>query len=213
MSILITRPEHDPTTKYISCWSQIIIDLASSKGITVFDLKKESANRKELVGRIKKLNPAFVILNGHGNDTSVTGHNNETLIQSDDNEHLLYSRITYALSCNSAAALGVAATQMTATTYIGYNDEFIFSIDRRKLLKPLEDQRAKPFMEASNQVAISLLKGHTATEASRRSKKLFKKNYSHLLSSTSDPDALQDAQFLWWNMTHQTCLGDGEATI
>ena len=127
MSVLVTRPEHDPTTKYISCWSQAIIDLASSKGIAVFDLRKESANQQELVGRIEKLNPTFVILNGHGDDASVTGHNNEILIQSGNNEHLLYSRITYALSCNSAAVLGVAATQVAVTTYIGYTDEFIFS--------------------------------------------------------------------------------------
>jgi len=83
----------------------------------------------------------------------------------------------------------------------------------KHLSRPLNDKRAKPFMEASNHVAISLIKGHKAHEASRRSKELFKRNYQSLLSSNSDPDALQDARFLWWNMKHQVCLGDSSAFL
>lgn len=77
----------------------------------------------------------------------------------------------------------------------------------------MEDKRAKPFMEASNHVAMSLLKGHTAYNASKRSKGMFEKRYKDLLSSDADVNALQDARFLWWNMTHQVCLGNANVKI
>lgn len=73
--------------------------------------------------------------------------------------------------------------------------------------------RAKPFMESSNQVALALLKGHTASEASQRSKDLFRKKYLTLLSSRTNPDAVQDAQLLWWDMNHQVCLGDAHMRL
>lgn len=72
---------------------------------------------------------------------------------------------------------------------------------------------AKPFMEASNQVAISLLKGHQAHDASKRSKAMFEKSYKDLLSSNADANSLQAARLLWWNMTHQVCLGNMDAKI
>ena len=165
--------------------------LLKQKGVDVFDLRRASANRKEFEGRVKKLQPRLVILNGHGNERTVAGHDNEPLVQIDDNEELLYGRITYALSCNSAAELGVHCAQHSRTTYIGYTDKFIFSLTRNTSSRPLEDSRARPFMESSNQVALALLKGHTAAEASQKSKELFKKNYSnsptyeHLRSSIS----------------------------
>ena len=45
-------------------------------------------------------------------------------------------------------------------------------------------------------------------DASERSRKMFRKNYSKLLTSQADPNAIQDAQLLWWNMKHQVCLGN-----
>ena len=95
MSIIITLPEHDLTTRYLSCWSKQIIELAKKKGLEIFELKKEKANKKEVIGRIKKLNPSLVVLNGHGNDHSVSGHDNKVILQVGANEEVLSSRITY----------------------------------------------------------------------------------------------------------------------
>ena len=59
--ILITRPEHDDTTHYLSHWSRQAIDLAEKKGIKVFDLHRENANRQKFNGIIQKQKPNFVI--------------------------------------------------------------------------------------------------------------------------------------------------------
>ena len=79
--ILVTRPDHDFTTRYISAWSEEYIKLASTKGLTVIDLKRDRANRKEFESVIEKKNPGFLIMNGHGNASEVTGHDNQTLVK------------------------------------------------------------------------------------------------------------------------------------
>jgi len=214
MNFIITRPEHDYTTRYISYWSKKIIELAKNKNINVCDLNKNKANKKELIGRIKKLNPEFVMLNGHGDDNLIKGHDNEVLIQTNNNEQVLESRITYSLSCNSAKKLGPKVVKKEkTTTFIGYQDEFIFVFNRECISNPLNDKSAEPFMEASNQIAVSLFKNHSTGESCERSKKIFENNYYKLLSSDSTENNLLSAQCLWWNMNNQVCLGNKDKKI
>lgn len=214
MNFLITRPHHDPATIYLSVWSQEVINVAHNKGYTVIDIKNDKVTKAELTSRIKKLNPRFLMLNGHGSKKAIGGHDNKIIIEAGGNEKLLHSRITYAVSCKAGKTLGPKCTnKITNTAFIGYDDDFVFINDKKHISRPLQDKKAKPFMEASNHVAISLLKGHTATESSQRSKDMFKKSSQKLLSSKSDPDSLQAAKYLWWNMMHQVCLGDGKAIV
>jgi len=213
MRMIVTRPQHDITTKYLSVWAGEIVDFAKQKGVEVCDLFREKANRVEFEGRIKKIEPDVVFLNGHGNDDCVTGHDNIDLVNVYDNCAILNDKITYALSCNSAKNLGQKVAESGRATYIGYRDEFAFVSDRNYLHRPVDDPRAKPFMEASNQVMISLLKGGRAGEAAERSKNKFKESYLKLSASTADPDSVLAAQLLWWNMRNQACLGDAEARL
>jgi hypothetical protein len=213
MKMIITRPQHDVTTKYLSAWAEEIVYFAESKGAEVIDLRKEKANKNDFVGRVKKLRPDVVFLNGHGDDDCVTGHDNKELVKAGDNHNILEGLITYALSCNSGKVLGPKVAKNKNTTYIGYKDQFIFMADSNYATRPLEDPKAKPFMEASNQVMISLLKGNRAREASEKSKNRFRDSYIKLSSSSSDSDSLQAAQCLWWNMRNQVCLGDLDAGL
>ena len=207
MKFLVTRPEHDVTTKYLSHWASVVIDIAQKKGFEVIDLYRQKAKRTELEGRIMKVSPVFIFLNGHGNDNCVTGHNNEELVITDDNHTILNGTITYALSCNSSKGLGKRVAEDSTATYIGYDDEFIFLIGKDFISKPIEDPQARPFMESSNQLVVSLLKGHSTSDARQRAKDKYIENYHRLSSSSSDSNSLQAAQFLWWNMRNLKCLG------
>ena len=190
------------------------MDEAKRKGFDVVDLHKEKASRTEFEGRVKKLNPSFVLLNGHGNEQSVTGHDNKPLVTRGENEELLHNRITYAVSCDSAAVLGAEVVRHGRSTYIGYTKNFVFNLNLSYLSEPTRDTRAAQFLDASNQVPFSLLKGHTAKEASERSKSAFRRALRALLPSfTSDPQAREDAKDLYWNMIHQVCLGEENAKI
>jgi len=213
MKMIVTRPQHDITTKYLSVWAGEVIFFARQKKIEVFDLIKNKANKKDFEGRVKKLRPEVIFLNGHGNDDCVTGHDNEKLVDVENNHDILSGAITYALSCNSGKILGPKVVENNEATYIGYEDEFIFVGNRKYLAHPLEDPMAKPFMESSNQVMISLLKGNNAQAASEKSKNKFKEHYMKLSSSQADSDTLQAAQCLWWNMRNQVCLGDLNAKL
>lgn len=212
-TILITRPEHDFLTRCVSRWSDRIINEAKKRLHHVIDLHKEKANKVEFESRIKKLVPALILLNGHGDETCVSGHDNQILVKDGENEYLLKKKITYAVACLSGKVLGVACAD-SITTYIGYDEPFILNLDRRYLARPLSDERARRFLEPSNLIALSLLKGHSAKEASENSKRLFRKNIVDLLKrGGNDVDVLDDVKDLYWNMTHQICLGNVDAKL
>ncbi len=211
--LLITRPEHDYATRYLSYWSKDIIKAAIAKDIEVVDLHRGKAAKKELEGRLRKINPTFVVLNGHGSDECVFGHNNEELINAKTNSDLLKGRVTYAVSCNSAKKLGKACADKT-TAYIGYNESFVFNMERQYLSQPLKDKRAAQFLKPSNQVSLSLIKGHTAKEASDSSKRLFSGTIKRLLPSINqNPHAREDVADLFWDMNHLVCEGNGGLRI
>lgn len=78
---------------------------------------------------------------------------------------------------------------------------------------PLADKTAELFLEPSNQVAISLLKGRTVGEAQQNSKKSFLRNIQKLLTSESTPEDSSALRYLLWDMQHQVCLGNQSAVL
>lgn len=211
--ILLTRPNHDRTTRYISSWVEDVISLAKSKGDKVLDLKNNKASKRETEGRLKKQKPSFVFLIGHGDETQITGQDNKELIKAGVNEDVLIGTITYGLSCKAATILGHEAVRSGAKAFIGYIDDFIFIYDESVRTHPKDDKIAGHFFEPSNQVAISLIKDQTAGEAYRRSQKAFSKNITELLNSESSEKETAAIPWLFWDMQNQVCLGDTDSKI
>lgn len=210
---VITRPDHDPTTNYLYHWSKPLITYSGKKGFNVVDLSGDKANRKRFEGVVTKTKPALIVLNGHGDDDTVSGYDNEPLVQVGVNEKVLEGSITYALSCRSGKKLGKKAVEKGAKAYIGYDGDFIFIIDESKITKPLEDKTVALFFEPSNAIVISLLKGNTTSVATKRSKDMFRANIRKLMTSESPQLEKDSLPYLNWNMNHQVCLGDQEAII
>lgn len=210
---LITRPEYDDTTHYLSNWSRKIIEAANSKGIKLFDLHRDKANRAEVTSMIEKQSPGLIVFNGHGDDNCVTGHKQEVLVEAGKNESLLKDKITYAVSCRSAKLLGPKSVAASAKAYIGYDDDFVFIYSPDKITKPLLDESAKMFLEPSNELIISLIKGNSAEESHKRSQEFFKDRMKKLLSSEATPEETSMARYLWWDMVHQVCLGNQKAVF
>ena len=212
-SFLITRPNHDDTTHYLFYWSKQLIEFAKKKGIFVFDLLGKKANKEEFTSYIHKKNPSLIILNGHGAEDMVTGHDMQTIIKVGENDILLKSRITYAISCRSAKKLGPESIKSGAKAYIGYSDDFIFFYEPTKITNPLNDNTARLFLEPSNELVSSLLKGNTVGESCERSKGHFRDNIKKLLTSESSDESQVYVRYLWWNMRNQACLGDKNAVF
>ncbi len=174
-------------------------------------MSEKRANCKEVTSILQKKEPLLVFFNGHGDEGCIMGHNNEVLLAVGKNEQLLIFKIIYSLSCRSGKKLGLKGVQIGASAYLGYDDDFIFVRDENKLRTPLEDKTAQLFLEPSNQIMVSMLKGHTAGNSHERSKRNFRKSVLKVASSESYDNYL--IPYLIWNMQHQVCLGNVNASF
>ena len=200
-----------PTT-YLFFWSKLVIECAHQKSFRVVDLPGEKSNGTDFSGRVVKTNPSFIFFNGHGSKSAITGHNDEVLVSDKKNLGLLKDRVIFSRSCSSAMKLGPKSISSGAKAFIGYKEPFIFIFEPKKLPYPLSDKTAALFLEPSNQVAISLLKGHSSLEANRRAKNAFAKNIRKLLTSESKKEDSATLRYLFWDMKHQVCLGNAVIT-
>mgnify|MGYP001557806115 FL=1 len=205
-SVLITRPEHDKITRYLSELNEEIILEANKKGITIKDLQGENANRTAFESFLKKQKPSLVFLNGHGDAKTVHGHKNEPLLKYEENEKLLKGTTVYALACDSATTVGHSAVKQGTTAYIGYTEPFSFLTNKNKECRPKDDELANSFKEASNQVGLALLNGKTPAEAYARSQLKFKELMQKFSASNAPPEAEEIRFWLFWNMQAQTVL-------
>jgi len=207
--MLITRPEHDKTTHYLSNWSKEIINIAEGKNIKVFDLNREKAIRTNVEVRLRKLSCNLTFFNGHGNFNVITGHNNEPIIIGGENENLLKSKIVYAISCKSAKELGPRSVKAGAVSYTGFDDDFIFVYEPENISRPLHDNTAKLFLEPSQLFMKSLIKGNSVREGMDKTKKLLADNF---LKALNDNDR-DSAKYLWWDLKHFVSHGDVDAKL
>ena len=212
-AILATRPEHDDTTHYLSSWCAKALHAARNKGITVFDLRRERAQREPLASILSKKQPELILLCGHGSDTAVCGHKDIPLIEAGVNEQLLRRTITFTISCRSARTLGPICVEKGARSFVGYDDDFVFFYDKHKITAPLEDGTAALFLEPPYELALALVKGNSVGESHRRSQEHFLRNMETLLSSEAGADEAALARYLWCDRSHQVFHGDGSAAF
>lgn len=212
-TILVTQPNFDLTTNYISHWAEKIVENAKKKNIKTVCLKGKRATRREFESVNKKIQPQVIFFNGHGNYNVVAGQDNEILVKAGENDKCLKNTIVYALSCRSAKKLGVSSVKNGAKAYIGYSEDFMFNYDPEKITKPLEDKIAKLFLEPSNSILNSLLKGHTAQESFENSQQNFKKKITEVFLKGDKIEINTYVSNLLWDMQNQIVWGDKNAVI
>ena len=210
-SILITRPNHDLATTYLYWWSKKVIDECQEKEIKYFDLKGKKASKKNFDSYLKRNNPSFIFINGHGSEEVVTGWNNEILLKV-GGQLDVRGRIIYARSCMAGLKLGKVSVDSGAKTFIGYTKNYVLLFLTTKKTRPLSDNLSALFLEPSNLIPISLINGNTVEEADRKSKNLMKKNLREILSSNKS-DKKEIASYLWHDIKYQTVIGNNLAKI
>lgn len=209
---LITRPNHDLATNYLCMWSESVVKLSSKKRKT-FDLKGEKATASNFKSYVEKHQPDFIFINGHGNEYEIAGFNNETLVKVGNNESLLAEKIVYARSCDAARILGEQVSKNNSSTFIGYKKSYILGRNPLKSNYPLTDEVARLFMEPSNLISISIIKGRTAKEAYLKSQSEMMKNFFFMLSSKANSNQRDAAPYLWSNRKNQVLLGNENAKL
>lgn len=208
---LFVRPSHDDVTSYLFFYSKELLHDSESRGFITLNKEKKDANAKTVTAVIEKNNPEFIMFNGHGSPTAICGDNDEVLVEWGKNNTLLKNKVTYSLSCCSAAELG-RKTADDATTFIGYVEDFALGMDIHCQASIQKDQRAKLFLEPSNLLVKSLLKGNLAKEAVQKSKELMKKNIS-LLRTDPFPDAKDYVPYLFNNYLALEVFGNETAKL
>jgi len=204
-TMLITRPRYDDATEYLFYYASFIIEEAENKNIKVIDLKRPRLTKEIASEIIMEKCPRFLFFNAHGDDDAIYGDKidgqEEPLIKEGINHKLLDSKIVYARACSSAISLGK------------YNVLFSFFIDQRWSAKPANDKTANLFLEPSNLIASSLVRGFVVKEAVEKSSKMTKKNILELLKKDSEPGASASAMLLWNNLEGLEIIGDDSMRI
>ena len=211
--LIITLPRWDNVTEYLSHFSDQIVKEADEFGVKCKVLDGKGANRYNFEKVINKLDYNFVVFNGHGSSTSIKGHKDEVIVQDEDNENLLKGRIVYARACEAGAVLGESCIKDDKNgCFIGYVFPFVFWADRTWDSVPQKDETARLFLEPSNAVPISLIKGHTSKEAHENSKLHILKNIKRQIkSNTKDTPLIIEG--LLNNYYGQVLLGNVSASL
>lgn len=208
---LFVRPSHDDVTSYLHYFSRELVQESKSRGFNTIDKEKENSTRKIVTEVIKKNEPKFIMFNGHGDDSLICGHRDEIIIEYNDNHALLKNKIIYSLSCSSAKELGRGVSDNN-TTFIGYVDDFALGMDTNCQASINKDKMARLFLEPSNLLVKSILKGNCASEAIKKAKDLMKKNISFLRTESS-PDAKDYLPFIFNNYLVLEVLGNKTAAL
>ena len=211
--LIITLPQYDNATEYLTYYSKFITKEVEKKGIKTKEIHGNELNLKEFTKIIKKLDYNFVVFNGHGTTDSILGHKTDVILKVGVNEELMKDRIIYARSCNAAVSLGVECTKSSGGAFIGYIFPFVFYMNEQWSTKPSNDNVAKLFLEPSNQVPISLIKGNSAKESDINSKKHIFKNINKVLKNPSEPDTPFIVEGLWNNYLGQVVRGNESTKI
>ena len=211
--LIITLPRYDEVTEYISQFSKEILKEAHLRGIPLKELRDKGCTRKEFEKVAKGLNYGLIVLNGHGSNTAIEGHKDQILVESGVNEEILRDKITYARSCDAGAQLGHDAMKLNIEgCFIGYELPFVFYHDAERETNPLKDNTAKLFLEPSNAIPISIMKGNVAKQAHENGRRLLLKNMRKALRQKTS-DSLGFAEGLWNNYIGQVLLGNPNASL
>ncbi|MFW6283179.1 MAG: hypothetical protein ACOC1P_03970 [Minisyncoccales bacterium] len=205
-SVLITLPQSDSVTEYLTAFSKEILDNSEKRNIKSTCLRREKATKENFEKSIRGSHK-LVVFNGHGNTQCIMGHHNKEIIKKGKNEILLKDKITYARSCWSASNLGESIVkQGNGTCFVGYNIPFMFLSDITRETTPLKDKFAKVCLETSNRFPMGIIKGQSSLKAHKNSKKAMLKEINKAISK-GDKDSQAIANTLWNNYSGQILLG------
>lgn len=197
-SALVTCPDFDLMTRYLSAWAHMLVEEFGAKGHEIYELKESQVTKKKFRGMLAKTKPSVLFINGHGNARQVAGQDQEIILD-ESSAALLAGTKVYAVSCQSAKILGKTAVQRGAKAYIGYSEDFILVSQPNKMRRPTEDSTAALFLEPSNHIIRSVLKGHGAQAAAEKGRQAYTKSISTALNSDVQSDNDKYIPFLLWN--------------
>jgi hypothetical protein len=211
-TLLITRPRHDDGTAYLSYYASLILKEAEKLSIFYKDFYGKNANSIAVSKYLSKRDPKLLFINGHGDSDSLEGHEGEILFSINKNICLLKDKIVYARACHAGINFGKKMVLDNKGCFIGYLTPFSFWMDERYSATPAKDKIANLFLNPSNEIVSSLLKGNTPKISDEKSKKMMIDNMKKILAmeEKKEPGATGWLEVLWNNFQGQVVIGNKE---
>jgi len=213
--LLVTRPKYDDGTGYLHYYASLVLKKADELNLDKKDFSGEATNSKNVSDFINKKHPKLIFVNGHGDSDSLEGHEGEVLFSINKNIHLLKDKLVYARACHAGLSFGEKMTEKNNGCFIGYNTPFSFWIDERYSATPSKDSIARLFLEPSNEIMNSLIRGHNSITSHEKSKKLMIDNMKKILkmNERKEPGAMGWLEVLWNNFEGQVLHGNEEFSL
>jgi hypothetical protein len=130
---LLIAPKFDTATEFTFKWIQEVRDEIVKQNYDWVFLS-DGVSRKDVEDHLKSEDVDTVIFYDHGSEDALWGSSSEKVIDT-DNVSLLNGKDVYTLACLSGKKLGVEAWKRGCKTYIGYEEEFVFTTDEEDLFK------------------------------------------------------------------------------
>lgn len=212
---LVTRPDYDDGTAYLSCYASIILKLAKKKDIEFKDFSGKDANAINVTKYIFRKDPKLLFINGHGDSKSLEGDKDEILFSVDEGLGLLKDRIVYARACHAGLSFGREMIKDNSGCFIGYRYPFSFWMSDERSSTPLKDKSAALFLNPSNEVVSCLIHGKTTQEAHEISKQKMVESMRKVLdlNEKKEPVAMELLKILWTNYSGQVLYGNEDLTF
>lgn len=209
-TLLVTRPQYDDCTSYLSHFSSLVLKEAKKLQINTKDFDGEKANSKNVSKFVGKQDPKLIFINGHGDSDSLGGHKGEILFSITKDIDLLKDKLVYARACHAGIAFGEKMVKGNGGCFIGYTMPFSFWTEDKHSATPLKDNTAKLFLEPSNEIVISLINGYSAQASHERSKEMMVENMRKILKmeAKKEPGAMGWLEVLWNNYEGQILHGN-----
>ena len=213
--LLVTRPDYDDGTAYLSHYTSLVLKLAKEKNIDVKDFLGKDANVADVTKYVSKKNPKLLFINGHGNNDSLEGDRNEILFSVNNGLDILKNKIVYARACHAGLSFGEKMVRGNSGCFIGYKFPFSFWISGARSSTPLKDKTAALFLIPSNEVVSCLIRGKTTKDANELSKKKMVESMQKVLdlNGKKEPGAMELLKILWTNYNGQVLHGNEDLTF
>lgn len=212
-TILFTDPAHDEATKVLSGWIKSVSDYISgleAEDHKVVGLNGDAVTKQNFIGKCVECSPRLIMINGHGNQSTLCGHNDEPIVE-EDNENVHFQQsIVHALACAAAKSLGHRLVTGSVETFIGYSENFHFYHDVKEGQDPTKDPLSALFLEPAYDVPKSLANGLNAQEAFDKSQAMSQQNLLMAFQSNIDQPILAS---MFHNIKSHTLIGNPSSSI
>ena len=212
MRVLFVRPDFDIATHWVAEYLGREVERARGLGHWVMDLHGEDATPENVINTVQTFNPELMVMLGHGSPVEYTVQNKAHLMRKCSIPFDVGGKRGYFVSCLMGQELGPDLVEKGMNSFIGYMTEFIFMFDYRYQDDPLDDPRAKPFLESAMVPVEYLLRGRSHLEAYRATVRAYN-NWIDRLYGMPEPEVADMINYLAHDRDGLIALPGGPAPV